>query len=1383
MRKILLMVGFFLNSFGFCQVTEDFSDGELLHHPQWVKDTGRFWVNTQKQLQSKIHNKSDTTFISTANKLLLNGAWEFYVQINTDPSTSNQLRIYLAFNHSNLDSAGNGYFLQIGETGSSDSYDLYKKTGNSITKIIDGPPKIRLQTDTLRTWIYVIHRVDGYWELYSRSSPLNTWNSEGTCFDRTHKISNFMGVSVKHTSTRSDKFIVDNIQCYPFEIDTSSPEYLDIEIIDSSINVLFSEELDTPNMFQLSAYKLNNTYHPIKVTFNTIKPSMVQLKFNQLISGGRVQLEIPALSDLLGNKNDTSYKVSYHYIAPIRYQKNDVFISEFLPDPTPPVDLPESEFIEWYNSTNSDINLENWSFVNGSSTIKLKPYVLKSKSVVLFCKASDTSLWKPYGNVIGLSTWPSVNNTAGNLKILDKYGVLIDEVNYQNTWYKNKTKASGGYSLECTQSTKKCEGIYVWEASTSNKGGSPGSLNTLWNLNQPSFYVYQFDFINDSSIYIRFSSSVDSNLVNMKSNFPLNTTNYPNKIEKLNDYYTEYILQFKGKFLNNKSYNLNLSKIKTCDGFGLDEPNYRFVYRNNDDTSLIRINELMIDPSPAVGLADAEYIELFNTTTNYVNLSSYNLIIGTTKLILPNYVLKPNEYILIGSSYDSVELKKHGVFIGFNTFPSLSNSSATISLYNKINRLIDRVTYKSSWYRDINKSDGGWSLELIDPYNRCMDVNRWTASINKKGGSPGAQNSVANFNLNKKDLSIKYFVNTRAQTFNIGFNKPVRGMLINPAQFYFVGPNMKLFFPDKIQLDSPYYEKLTMYFNKTVPNGQYNFICQYIPTCNRNDTNIIYTFKLMEMETPEDEISIVELMADPSPSHGLPECEYIELKNTSNNNIPYIELLLADTKDTVGIELSNWEAGESVLLCPRSFENKFEENIHVIPIKDWISLSNEEDTVSILNIQKNIIDKVIYNYKNLAKEKQEGGYSYVKIPGTEKCKNIHSWQGSIDEKGGSPGLSNTYSIEQLKNKMHIQSYIFLADEKIKVAFDEPIDESTGLSVVDSKTYQPLSYVIEEGKIIIGTEHNLEKGSIYSINFRGENCMGMVLDTQLLAYADYKAKVNDLLISELLFNPKTGGSDFIEFYNNSDKVINIEDLYIANNKDTISIRGSIDSLNTNKYIYPGEYRVLSIELENILLWYNVEKREHLIKCKILPSMPDESGEISLLSADKLLINKFVYNQKMHFSWLSETEGRSLERKVLKAFVDESNNWASASDNSGYATPTGTNSQFTTEKESQAQIVWLSNSVLNPYGTAEENALELNFNMKGETVFMNAKLFSVSGAFVSEVMQGLSLKNTGKVKWDLAIDNQLVPEGAYILSIECHTENGKYQQYKLPFAVHY
>ncbi|MDZ7651003.1 MAG: hypothetical protein U5K54_29870 [Cytophagales bacterium] len=42
-------------------------------------------------------------------------------------------------------------------------------------------------------------------------------------------------------------------------------------------------------------------------------------------------------------------------------------------------------------------------------------------------------------------------------------------------------------------------------------------------------------------------------------------------------------------------------------------------------------------------------------------------------------------------------------------------------------QLIDSVNYKTNWYRNDDKQEGGWSLELIDPNNICGDETNWSA--------------------------------------------------------------------------------------------------------------------------------------------------------------------------------------------------------------------------------------------------------------------------------------------------------------------------------------------------------------------------------------------------------------------------------------------------------------------------------------------------------------------------------------------------------------------------------------------------------------------------------------------------------------------------------
>ena len=83
------------------------------------------------------------------------------------------------------------------------------------------------------------------------------------------------------------------------------------------------------------------------------------------------------------------------------------------------------------------------------------------------------------------------------------------------------------------------------------------------------------------------------------------------------------------------------------------------------------INEFMPDPNPVVALPDAEFVELYNRSSNFFNLENWELD-GQT---LPTYTLAPDSYVII------VEDDDVGLFGAFSevltiTTLSLSNTSA-----------------------------------------------------------------------------------------------------------------------------------------------------------------------------------------------------------------------------------------------------------------------------------------------------------------------------------------------------------------------------------------------------------------------------------------------------------------------------------------------------------------------------------------------------------------------------------------------------------------------------------------------------------------------------------------------------------------------------------
>lgn len=1385
MRKILWMVGLFLNSFVFGQVSEGFNDGEVLHQPVWMGDTGRFKVNNANQLQSRTFNRTDTAYLATNNHYLLNTTWEFYTQINVDPSSSNQLRFYLAFDRPELDSSGNGYFIQIGETGATDSYDLYRKSGKSITKIIDGPPKIRAKTDTLKAYFMVIHRVDGLWELYSRSNPTLPWTSEGNCMERVYRNTNYSGISIKYTSTRADKFILDDIHIYPYDVDTSGPEYTDIEIHDDTVvSLLFSEELDTIGLSNLNAFSLNNIFHSKKVEIDNINKSMINLIFANTISGGRTSIRFPRVSDLLGNLSDSAQTVYVNYAAPFSFNKYDIFFSEIMADPSPAVGLPDAEYLEIYNSTNTFFNFHGWEYQNGTSKIKLPAYTLGAKETVILCKISDTSLFAPYGKYLGVSTWPSIVNTSGNLKLLDDKGKVIDEVSYNTAWYKNTSKEAGGYSLECSQKIKTCSGFYVWEASNSNTGGTPGKANSSWTASAENLYVQQLEFLTDTTVHIKFNTAPDTVKTKNTANYWLKTINsYPTKLRYINNRFDEVILTYGTKVINKKQYTFELKNINTCNNLILAENSFKMVFINNDDTSKIRINEVYVDPYPSYGLPENEYVELFNASLNNVDLSGYSFYIGSTRYLLPKYLLKTNEYVLLCSTADTTEMKKFGNCIGINSLISLSNTSATLSITNKVGRLIDRITYKQSWYRDNTKIDGGWSLELIDPYNRCDFINRWNASISRQGGTPGIKNSVADFYIDKKNLAIASFQNINGSQFKIVLNKAIDGRAINPAQIYFVGAKLKLYFPQKMVIDSPYYQTIVITFTQPIPVGKYNLVCQYLPSCSREDTNLVLQVNITSVANVLQNIAFSELMTDPSPSVGLPDAEYIELYNKSEKNLESVNFYLADTKDTIPISIENWKANEYILFCHKEFRYSWDSLVRIYPLNKMLSLGNEFDSLSILDEQKNLISNFNYSYLQLPTEKREGGYSFSKIDNTWECESDYTWQASTNEKGGSPGFRNESMSNYTLPSIKLNSYYFNSEKRIVCSFSPSIEKNANIKIFNSG-FSPFNYRLnEKNELEIELKNALSSGNIYELNIQIENCLGMYIDTTLTIYKKYIPKNMDIIISEILFNPSAGGVDFIEVYNNSDSVIDINDITISDGKTSILLNKTITKKNENCYIQPKEYRVISTNNTDIIEHFYVDNKNHLIQSTSLPSMPDDNGTILIQNEYGEVLDQLDYDESFHLKWLAEIEGRSIERKRFEEETNVKENWSSATDDVGRATPTGKNSQFVENSDSKELRFWLSKEVLNPVKNSTENQLEINYKIEEDAIFTNVKLFSISGAYLGEIITGRSIRNAGYLTWDMSTNGQLIQAGTYILVIECYTEKGLNEFYKIPFVIHY
>src|SRR5690606_597185 len=94
----------------------------------------------------------------------------------------------------------------------------------------------------------------------------------------------------------------------------------------------------------------------------------------------------------------------------------------------------------------------------------------------------------------------------------------------------------------------------------------------------------------------------------------------------------------------------------------------------------------------------------------------------------------------------------------------------------------DSIFYNTSWYRDTQKANGGYSLELIDPLQPCSDVQNWMASIAPEGGTPGAQNSVFN-GQDEMPPSLIHVSIINSTTLRLTFDEPIEESTLHAGQF------------------------------------------------------------------------------------------------------------------------------------------------------------------------------------------------------------------------------------------------------------------------------------------------------------------------------------------------------------------------------------------------------------------------------------------------------------------------------------------------------------------------------------------------------------------------------------------------------------------------
>ncbi len=269
---------------------------------------------------------------------------------------------------------------------------------------------------------------------------------------------------------------------------------------------------------------------------------------------------------------------------------------------------------------------------------------------------------------------------------------------------------------------------------------------------------------------------------------------------------------------------------------------------------------------------------------------------------------------------------------------------------------------------------------------------------------------------------------------------------------------------------------------------------------------------------------------------------------------------------------------------------------------------------------------------------------------------------------------------------------------------------------------------------------------------------------------------DILISEVLFNPVSGGNDFIEIYNNSSKEISANRLYLAS-RDTDLGLTQIYPLSTSKInLLPANYLALTKDTNGVFPWFDIQCRECFLQMSKFPSFNNDFDYVVLLDEKMQVIDELFYTERIHHILLAEEKGISLERISFTQKTNDPKNWHSASTTSGYGTPGYVNSQVEIEDFSSPNIVFTPES-FSPNFDGYNDEYKIQYELEKPGYVANISIFDSAGKFVMKLVNNEILGTSGTIEWngrDQA--GQLKNLGVYIVLVEIFNTAGEVFQYK-------
>ncbi len=837
--------------------------------------------------------------------------------------------------------------------------------------------------------------------------------------------------------------------------------------------------------------------------------------------------------------------------------ESDIMITEIMYNP--PEDNTDSlEFIELYNNGDTDVELTGFYFSAGIG-YTFPDFTLAAGTYVVVAFDS-VAIWNSFA--VEAFQWNSsgLNNSGELIELKNPSGQIIDQVYYDDSYPWPSAADGEGPSLEfCDYELDNSLGAN-WSAAThyqiKNASGdsiwcTPGEYCNPWYEAPISdFEASQTDILPGWSI--DFTDLTQGNPDSWSWTFSggqpaTSTEQNPQGI----------------MYANPGTYEVCLT---TTNGYGSDtECKTAYITVSSPPNAEIIITEIMYN-SPDADIDSLEFIELYNTGPDHVNLESWS-ISEAVNFTFGNVVLNAGQRLIVAKDPEAIQ-NTFGI-PSYDWNGSLNNTAATILLKDNYGIVRDSVRYSDAAPWPARCDGDGPSLTLCNPSLDNALASSWSASTEVRAFLNNGDTVYAtpltgclyppdaDFAAGQTDI----YTGTTVQFTDLSTNSPTSW------EWTFEGGS-----PATSTQQNP---------QVTYENTGHFMVMLKVSNADGSDSLMRENYMHVASAPSGANLVITEIMYNP-PDANTDSLEFIEVLN-AGTTVVNLQGFYFDEGINFTFPDYDLQAGSRILVS--RYADIFQDFYGVASLQ-WESgvLNSDGELILLKDAAGVTLDSVVYSPFAPWPERCAGhGPSLTLCDPSLDNALAESWSASEEFVGllsdgdsvyASPGTGCIYypqaDFAADTNRIFENGAIQFTDRSGNVP-DAWYWEFEGGSPASSTEENPLITYAEAG--------------VYSVKLKVSNIYGVdsVLREGYISVLRDPA-VYKITITEIMYNSPdadTDSLDFIEIYNNGDKAVNLEGFYFDE---------GIDYTFPDYDFQPGDYYLICKDDTAFRNFFGVEAQE-------------------------------------------------------------------------------------------------------------------------------------------------------------------------------------------------